>query len=352
MSSIQHLGLGAYFFLAFSACGSVAGNDKKDANTTCTPQSDVELCSTANACDRYTGADNCGTMKTVDCGACGAGKGCVAGSCQTPVCSSFTYTTAPIPGMARSSVEDSIGGATPDGRVILYVQTVAASGCGVYHLIIADEQSPGSGTYTQRDAYSTFNTLGLYNGQDGYAITADGLTIVTTSPDRKRLMSTRRSALNLTDFGVPSTADFDALNPQTLNNSKIFLSLTLSADGLEFWYSLYDTSLQTYTVFYSVRASTSSPFPAGTPAVAPVSSYSFVEGISSDRLTLFVFDNFTGRALTRTSTSQPFTNPNAPAAPPQMPGWNHKPLANCVKIIAMASPGGCQNEDVVLLTRQ
>jgi hypothetical protein len=69
-------------------------------------------------------------------------------------------------------------------------------------------------------------------------------------------------------------------------------------------------------------------------------------------LALFVFDNFTGRVLTRKSTSQPFTNPNAPAAPPQIPAWQHKPLANCSKILAMASPGGCANEDVVLLTRQ
>jgi hypothetical protein len=51
-------------------------------------------------------------------------------------------------------------------------------------------------------------------------------------------------------------------------------------------------------------------------------------------------------------TSQPFTNPNAPAAPPQIPAWAHKPLENCAKLVAMTSPGGCANEDVVVLTRQ
>lgn len=344
--------LKACFILTISACGSVSSNEKNDANT-CAQQSNAEFCSAANACEMHTGMDNCGTMRTVDCGACGVGKGCVAGSCQAPVCSSFTYTTAPIPAMARPSIEDTIGGATPDGKVILYVQTVATSGCGSYHLIVADEVTPGSGAYTQRDVYTTFSNLGLYNGQDSYAITADGLTIITVSTDRKRLMSTTRSALNMTDFGVPSTAAFDALNAQTLNNNKIFISPTLSADGLEFWYALYDTSSQIYSGgYYSLRTSTSVPFPAGTAAAAPVSDYPFVEGISSDRLTLFVFDNFTGRALTRMSTSQPFTNPNAPAAPPQIPAWQHKPLADCSKIVAMTSPGGCPNEDVVLLRRQ
>jgi hypothetical protein len=56
--------------------------------------------------------------------------------------------------------------------------------------------------------------------------------------------------------------------------------------------------------------------------------------------------------LQRTSTSAAFTNPNAPAPPPQIAGWQHKPLADCSKLIAMTSPGGCAGEDVVLLTRQ
>jgi hypothetical protein len=229
------------------------------------------------------------------------------------------------------------------------------SGCGSFRLMVADETSPGSGTYTQRDVSAMFTSLGLVNAQDSYAITADGLTIIAASADRKRLLSTTRSAINLVDFGPASTADFDNVNAQTLNTSKIVISPTLSADGLELWYSLYNTSTSLYddAPYVSVRASAEVPFPAGTSANAPVSQYAIVEGISSDRLTLFVFDNFTGRVLTRTSTSQPFMNPNAPAAPPQIPAWQHKPLASCAKLVAMmASGGGCASEDVVLLTRQ
>lgn len=342
--------------LSLWGCGSVSDTTKHDAkptDTACVPQTDTELCTAANACESRTAMDNCGVMRTVDCGACGIGQGCVAGTCKTPVCSGFNYTVAPIPGMARSGVEDSIGAATPDGQVILYVQTASTTGCGAYHLVVADETTPGSGTYNQRDVSAAFTSLGLFNGQDSYTITADGLTIITVSTDRKRLLSTKRSAINMVDFGPASTADFDNLNGATLNNSKIIVSPALSADGLEFWYSLFDTTAGTYTgPFFTVRSSTTVPFPAGTASAAPVSTYSIVEGISSDRLTLFVFDSFTGRALTRSSTSQPFTNPNAPAAPPQIPAWNHKPLANCAKLVAMTSPGGCANEDVVLLTRQ
>ena len=65
-----------------------------------------------------------------------------------------------------------------------------------------------------------------------------------------------------------------------------------------------------------------------------------------------MFDSFQGRVLTRTSTSGAFTNPNAPGPPPLLPHWQHKPLADCSKLVAMTSPGGCQNEDIVLMTRQ
>lgn len=338
--------------MSLCACGTVKGDsaDAKQADA-CIAETDTELCTAANACESRPLMDRCGVERTVDCGACTGGKGCVVGVCQTPVCSSFTYTQAAFPTMSTANVEDSIGGATPDGRVILYVKTVSGV-CQNYHLVVADEVTAGSGTYTQRDVGTAFTALGLANAQDSYAITPDGLTILTVTADRKKLTKTTRSAINMIDFGTPSETDFPMINPQTMGNSKIIISPTLSADGLELWYSLYDTTAGTYEVFSAVRASASQPFPAPTPAVAPVSNYPLVSGISSDRLALFLFDNYSGRVLTRTSTSKPFTNPNAPAAPPQIPAWGHKPLASCAKIVAMTSPGGCQNEDVVVLTRQ
>jgi len=323
-----------------------------DTPTVCVPDTDQELCTAVSGCERRTFTDKCGVMRIVDCGACTGGMGCSAGTCKTPACSpTATYQQTPFPNMSRTSIEDSIGGATPDGQVILYVLTDAATAaCQAYHLVVADEVTVGSGTYTQRDVSTTFGTLGLFVGQDGYTITSDGLTIVTTTTNRKSLKSTKRSAINAVDWGTASDADFVNINMQTVSNTKVIYSPTLSADGLEFWYSLADSA---GTVPYvSVRDSTTAPFPAGTAAPAPVSTYPLVAGISSDRLAIFVFDNFSGRLLTRNTTSAMFTNPNAPAAPPQIPGWAHKPLASCAKIVAMYSPGGCANEDVVVITRQ
>jgi hypothetical protein len=348
--------------LAVGACGSVSENNHLDAKLdspgACVAETDVELCTAATACENRMFTDKCGVARTVDCGACGGGMGCVVGTCKTPVCSGTNYTSANFPNMARASIEDSIGDVTPDGQVVLYIPTVAsASACGGYHLVVADEVTPGSGTYTQRDVSAAFTTLGLFNGQGSYAISADGLSITTVSSNRKQLMTTTRSAINMTDFGTASTADFDNINQQTNSNSLLFMHPVMSPDGLEFWYATYSDPNAggdgSQKIFYSVRATKTDKFPAGTAAYAPVSTYPYVASISSDRLTLFVFDGFTSRMLARSSTSGQFTNPNAPAAPPQVTGgWDHKPLADCAKLIAMYSPGGCGNEDVVVLTRQ
>lgn len=338
------------------ACGSVATNqpDASIDTASCVPDTDMELCAAKNACESQPIVDNCGTERTVDCGACAGGQGCVAGTCKTPVCTSFDFTSAPVPGMARPDIEDSIGAVTPDAQVILYVQTATTStnGCGAFKLVVADETAPGASTYTQRDVSTSFTMLGLINGQDAYAISADGLTVIALSMDRKKLLATKRSAINAVDFGPASDADFVNVNMQTLAASKTFSSPVLSADGLELWYSVRDTAMNKTTPHVAVRTSTSEPFPAGTEAPQPVSNHSLVQGISSDRLTLFVFDSFSGRVFTRKSTSLPFTNPNAPAAPPQLVGWNHEPLADCTKLLAMRSPGGCAKEDIILLSRQ
>jgi len=277
--------------LALAACGSVANDSQPDAKQpdACVPQDDLEFCSAVNACETHTGMDNCGATRTVDCGNCTGGKGCVVGTCQTPVCTSFDYATSSFPNMSRAGVEDSIGGATPDAQTILYVQTAAATGCGIYQLIVADETSPGTGVYTQRDVSRTLTALGLFNGQDSYAITADGLSIIALSTDRKTLKMTKRSAINMVDFGTPTTIDFANISPQTTANNKVIISPTYSADGLELWYTLQDVTAGSNEVFSSIRTSTSVPFPVGTPAPAPVSSYPLVSGISADRLTLFVF---------------------------------------------------------------
>src|SRR5262245_1094488 len=127
----------ALLLVALVGCGSVSDTpiDAKPVDMApCVPETNAELCAAATACEQHAFTDKCGQARSVDCGACTGGMGCVVGTCKTPQCTTFTYTSAPFPNMSRTGVEDSIGGATPDAQVVLYVQTVGASGCGNYHL--------------------------------------------------------------------------------------------------------------------------------------------------------------------------------------------------------------------------
>lgn len=328
------------------ACGSV-GSEKPETN--CISESDLELCSQiGNACESHTITDKCGEQRIVDCGQCADGLGCVVGSCKVPVCTTFNYTSVPIPAFSRSGIQDELVGATPDGRVIIYLQ--GASPCGSPHVVIADETATGSGVFTFRDVTVMFGNLGLYIEQKGYAITADGLEIIALSTDRKRLLSTRRSSTSMIDFTPISTTDFDQINKQINGVSATFIAPVISYDRLELIYTIIEGNDSINGTYSSVRLATSGVFPMAT-KIAAATPYPAATGISIDRLTLFVFDAFNGRILTRKSTSTPFINSNAPAPPPLLSNWYHIPLADCSKLIAVASPGGCQNEDVVLMTR-
>src|SRR5689334_24500865 len=127
---MRHCGVGLVLWAC--ACGAVR------EDTSCIAEADQALCARiGNACESHTAMDNCGTQRTVDCGGCAGGQGCVVGTCKTPVCTTFTYTSATLPMFTRAGIEDSIGAVTPDGQVILYIQSVTT--CGGFHLVVADE---------------------------------------------------------------------------------------------------------------------------------------------------------------------------------------------------------------------
>src|SRR6187402_2291845 len=71
-------GVGLVLWLC--ACGSVS-ETKVDAS--CVAESDVDLCSRIdNACESHLVMDSCGMQRTVDCGGCDGGQGCVVGTCK------------------------------------------------------------------------------------------------------------------------------------------------------------------------------------------------------------------------------------------------------------------------------
>ena len=350
-----------YLVLAtlLAACGSVSNQNDAGTGTAdaCVAETIEELCGTAS-CEPQTFTDRCGQTREVDCGACDAGLGCVVGTCKTPVCASFNFSVATLPAFSRTSpeIEDTLGAVTPDGSVVVTVPTTAPSTCGNYGVVISDEVAVGSGTYTGQDI--TTKLMGkTFIGQDGWAITSDGLTLIARAPDSKKFVQLTRSAKKLSDFTTAVEGPFTEINA-ALPASSIMFAPVISADGLEFLYTINTSppsGTPTNSIYSAVRASTTDPFPVGTKLGAPLTDYAYASALSSDRLTVFVFDNFSGRVFTRTSTTGAWVNPNAPAPAPLLGGWQQKPLANCQRMFAMgnaAGVGGCLREDILLLTRQ
>ncbi|MGN6107370.1 MAG: hypothetical protein ACTHU0_19835 [Kofleriaceae bacterium] len=236
-----------------SACGKVQSpSGDIDAPVGC--ETDQELCEQlGNRCETHTVADRCGTQRTVDCGSCDGGQGCVEGTCQTPVCSRFDYVPTISTELSQANIQDSVGAASPGGEVILYYPSI--EGCGAFSARIADAVVGG---YTTQDATRIFAEHRLFIGPSANAIAADGLSFVALTPDRKKIVITRRSARGLIDFAAPSDAMFVKINATIENTNAQFFALVLSADGLQFLYAISGGGDNPANgVYSSVRASTS-----------------------------------------------------------------------------------------------
>jgi hypothetical protein len=327
-----------------------AAGDGVAVEHACAPESDVQFCSRlGKSCEAVGGTDNCGVSRTANCGTCPSTMGCVDQVCKTPVCTSFTYMTAIYAPFSRATSEDDMIAASGNGESIMYDQAQLA--CGSFLVYLADETAPNSGAYTPRDVTTWLNTNNIVVGEG--ALSGDGLTFIGVSVDRKSLESASRSAAQLIDFGVPSASDFTAINGFLAGTAGKFRAPALSPDGRELYYTINGISTVADGIYRSVRAAATGPFPAGARVTILTSDYEFVTGVSSDRLTLFVFKGFGGWIFTRKSTSAEFSNPNAPNPPASIGDWQHKPFKDCSKLVATASTaGGCANQDIAFLYRQ
>lgn len=336
-----------------AGCGDVKSDEVDDDG--CVPESAEELCATFNSCEEQHLTDSCRAPRNIDCGACDDGKACVSGSCKTPVCTTFTYTREKLAAFSVSGVEDTLMAVTPDGGVIVYIPT-GTGVCGAFQIVIADEIAPGSGTYDKQNITTLLTDAQMAVGQNSYTITADGLTLIGRNATNTGFLALTRSARGMIDFGTPDTTRFQAIADQlvTLGASARVTAPVLSADGSEFLYTVTDAADAAHNGIYSAaRSVTPGVFAAGTKLGPPISDYLYASALSSDRLAIFVFDNFSTRVFTRMSTRGAWVNPNAPAPAPTISGWEHKPLADCSKLLSMGGEtGGCQNEDIYLHTRQ
>jgi hypothetical protein len=320
----------------------------------CVAETDAQFCARlGKSCEMVAGTDNCGAARSAGCGTCPSGMGCVVNVCQTPVCTTFNYTSTAFAPFSRASAQDDIIAASSSGQSIVYGQS-AVGACGAYTIYLADETAPDSGTYTPRVLTSFFTTNSLFTGSaEMAALSADGLTLIVLSADQTKIESAQRSALQLIDFGTPAATNFVTVNGFVAGTAGKFRAPVISADGLELYYTINGISTAADGIYRSVRGSASVPFPAGQRVTALTSDYEYVTGISSDRLTIFLFKGFGSTIFSRTSTSAEFANPNAPNAPPGIGDWDHKPFQDCRTLVATGSTaGGCNNEDVYFLYRQ
>ena len=77
--------------------------------------------------------------------------------------------------------------------------------------------------------------------------------------------------------------------------------------------------------------------------------YEWVSAVSSDGLTLFMTSEFRTHVLVRAKTTDAFGEPTSLLVPWPRTTWRAIPNADCSRIIATDTPGGCEQERLIYL---
>jgi hypothetical protein len=349
-------------WLTIAACGRLHFTAIDDA---CVPESDAELCAaTPLACESAPLTDRCGVMRTVDCGACAGTLACVDHQCQTPLCATSGYVVQPLASVSLANTFEGLGAVTPDGDTVVWFHDTSMTTCGAVVAEILDDAVHGSFSYVHHVFDPT--TLGLAG--DYYELTPDGLTVIGPATDHRSLVAATRSGRMVVDFAASPAPWLAAIDLAISNDPTAQVQhIAISPDGEAFYYTISGSSGPLSDGIYeAVRASTNDPFPAGTRMSDAIQQgHTWVDGVSADHMTLLldtcpnmaISDCWYTELFTRRSRNDPFTNPSAPAPPPRLPPgpgftWSHRALADCTKMLAVASAGGCVSQDIVLVTRQ
>jgi hypothetical protein len=165
--------------------------------------------------------------------------------------------------------------------------------------------------------------------------------VIGTNATATGFLAATRTAKGQSNFTTAAPGAFAAL---AVTSPAIVIHPMISQDGLAFHYVVRnDPTAAKNGIYESIRTSPTAAFPAGTKMGGDVQMMHYLTGISADGMSLFGQVDYTVHVLTRKSTRQPFTNPNAPAAPPTVPGFRTRPIGNCGALIGTCT-GGCNNE--------
>jgi hypothetical protein len=307
----------------------------------CPAETDQQFCTRLGKnCETVSGTDNCGGSRDVNCGSCGAGKGCVDHVCKTPVCNSLTYTSEIFMPLSVGNIMDFMIAGSSNAQSLLYARSPTACQTPL-SIFLADETSPGNGNYFPRDMSAWWST----NAVGWAALSGDGLTIVVNVA--QNYGEAHRPALQAVNFGAISTTAYTAINNFLGGSAAVLNGHVISTSGFEFFYSITGLGAGMDGVYRATRSATTSAFSAGTRMTAIAPTYDSIAGISSDGLTLFMNQQYSGSIFTRNSTSAEFTNPNGTA----LAGWHHKPGPGCT-LFATNTSGGCSAQDIFKYTPQ
>jgi hypothetical protein len=332
------------------------GDSGGDGLAGCVAETDVAFCTRlGKGCDPVTALDNCGTMRTTDCGTCSAPTGaCIANTCTIPQCADgagaykFPATGTVVASLHVNNIQEALLGISADAKSILFLRG-APCVTTAQTLYIGDDPT-GQLNYTLKDLTNVATLSTFAQIEEQMTLTGDGLTIIGTSTTGV-LQSSTRSASGQTNFSAPTSVPFAAVNAALPAGGKLEWPF-LSRDGKVLTFNVSNATMVSQNgVYQAVRASTAAAFPAATMLTGDASLYGGLSGISDDRMTAFgATGSFGTVVLSRSSLTQPFVT-NASATSPGA-AWRVIPTSSCAFVIGTCEPGGCIREDICTWAKQ
>ncbi len=248
------------------------------------------------------------------------------------VCSAPAFRVGPrLLGLDRDNRQESLHGATADGRTVLYL---SGEGCRLDHLFVAHQVSE---LFVPVDLTNQIDPAHALR-EGCCTLSSDGATLILSTTDRRQFVE---APLIGDRIGVLAPLLAPPLPPAAVLRAPV-----LSADRLTLYFRIETPPHGDGAVdgtFQAVRTSVLLPFgpPVRMPGVRP---YEYVSGLSSDGLSVFFKDEFGTRVMVRASVADPFDDPAWTTPPAKLHGVHAVPLGDCRRVIATGSPGGCANE--------
>lgn len=336
--------------VALTACGdTTSSKSSPDAQApdgqSCVPETDAQLCARITGCEEVMVPDNCGAVRSVDCGGCSGSNVCVANQCRAAQCASLAFPNMTLATTINAdNVQDALGAVSTDGLSVIDQRRNCATS---FTTLLIDNL--GINTVTiDLGASAAFSSTSLHTAEGTFGMSGDALTVVGVNTTSTGFVSSTRPAKGSTSFPLATNSLF--VN-NTATPPAVVIHPTLSPDGLRFYYVVRnDPNVLVNGIYEAIRTSTAVPFPSGVKLGGDVqSSFDLVTAVSADGMTLFGQKGFAMSALSRRSLKQPFTNPNAPAAAPAVPGFRTRPFGDCAMLLGTCT-GGCNNEQTCVFT--